>query len=124
MNKKNLYYSFEQINKDIRKLYLTLKGYKGIVKNIYGTEGLGLIFAVIISSMTGIPLLREKTKISSKTIVIFDKIESVKDFLKFLKGKRYFSTVAIWLSEESKYKPTIYLNIKSKQYRIKYLWEK
>lgn len=74
--KSKLYYTWKDFDKDVRILAKNAKGLD--IKNIYGVPRGGLVVAVTLSHLLNKPLILDSKKITKKTLVVDDILDSGK----------------------------------------------
>ena len=110
---KNKVYTWKEFDKDMLSISKIIKGYKkGLVKNLYGYDNGGMVMAVKLSSLTGIPILREKSKISKGTVVLIGL-----DLLHILDINSYFSLVAL-------FSPDKFAGLHETKLKVTFPWNK
>lgn len=121
-------YTWEEFNKDIKLVEDFAKQYINVVglKNIYGVPRGGLVPAVVLSYRLGLPIILDKEKISRRTIIVDDIIDSGKTMVKLdgqIKGKSTFALSLFYNEGVSAYKPVFYANKKGVDEWIVFPWE-
>jgi hypoxanthine phosphoribosyltransferase len=100
-NRKKISYTWKSFFNDVSRIkdnYNSSVKHE-VVKNIYGIPRGGLILATILSYKLNIPIITDRNKISRKTLVVDDIINTGKTLKFYLKGKNYFDIVSIFRSE-------------------------
>ncbi len=114
------YYTWEQFDTDC-------KGFSASIKNegfthIYGIPRGGLIVAVRLSHLLGIPLLLHPETFKSTTLVVDDISDSGNTLQKLIDTYGTFTSFALFFKPESKVVPT-YASHSSHGHWIVFPWE-
>ncbi len=123
MKKKRV--SWSEIDQHCKHIAETIKAKKSI-QNIYGLPRGGLIPAVILSHLTGLPIILERKFISSKTVVIDDIVDKgetikiLKDYLRDRGIKPYIAS--LYFHPQSKIKPNRFIALKGNDWLV-FPWE-
>jgi hypoxanthine phosphoribosyltransferase len=91
---------------------------KGYFKNIYGIPRGGLVVAVKLSHLLGLPLIIDKRRVEEKTLIVDDIVETGNTIAEFNNN----ITVSIYLKKTSMLYPDIWIKEKKDKF-IKFPWE-
>lgn len=119
---KKINYSWETFSKDCHKLALRIAPIKFNFSSIYGVPRGGLIVAVILSHLLNLPIVLDKNKITSHTLIVDDISDTGNTLKKLLKDKKYGAIVTLWVHPATKVYPNYYINIKDKEWVV-FPWE-
>lgn len=118
-----IYYSWEQFEEDIVRLLRIYKPLRHMIKNIYGIPRGGLLAAAKLSNILNIPLILNKNRISTRTLVIDDISDTGKTLKNLLKNKKFFSVATLWISDKTEYDQVSYCRIKEFKDWVVFPWE-
>jgi len=110
--KNKLFYSWEQLERDVDFLVKQLKFASYTHKNIYGVPRGGLVLAVILSHQLKLPLILTASKISNQTLIIDDISDTGKTLKKIM--KKGSTVVTLWTTPHTKVVPDFYANVLKK----------
>lgn len=116
----NDYYTWEQLDKDCKKIARWAKSFK--FKNIFGVPRGGLVVAIRLSHLLNLPLELNTGKINKKTLVVDDICDKGKtlDELKN-KIKINFLSATIYFKKNNLYAPTFFC--RQKKNWVVFPWE-
>ncbi len=118
--------TWKEFIEDIRLLQKKIEPIQWKLTGIYGIPRGGLAVAVLLSHKTGLPIIMDKKKITSKTLIVDDIADSGKTLQKLLrsiKKKRKDVIIAtVWYYPASKINPDYYIKIKENNWII-FPWE-
>ena len=104
--------SWKEFSDDVVILAERLKSTKVLAKNIYGVPRGGLIPAVMLSHLTGLPLITSSRFISNETIVVDDIIDTGHTLKRLLARKKPLAVASVWYHPKAVIKPDFYVNLK------------
>lgn len=110
-------YTWQSFDKDIEILSRKVLQIPDM-KNIYGIPRGGMIVAVALSNRTELPLIDDERKISQRTVIVDDIVDSGKTMKKLLRVPELYTTASLFKGNKSEFEPTLYLNIKRKEWVI------
>lgn len=110
--KNKIYYSWDQLEKDVNQITKELKFISYTFKNIYGVPRGGLILAVMLSHRLKIPLILTRARISKETLIVDDISDSGKTLKKVIKKGSVVAT--LWTTPHTKVVPYVYCNVLKK----------
>lgn len=121
------FYSWKQFDNDIDILSSFVRPYISILdlKNIYGIQRGGLVVAVSLSHKLNLPIILEKRRITKKTIIVDDIIDSGNTMIKLLKETRNKTdfTLSLFFNQDSTYKSRYWVHKKNQNNWIVFPWE-
>ena len=122
---KRIYYSWEQLNKDIINIAKLIKNYN--ISIIFGFPRGGLIPAVMLSNYSNIPLATHFSEIAhlrhDKILLIDDISDSGKTMLGIRDIEKY-KTVTLYIKNQTKFVPNIYCHKCDNNIWLNFPWEK
>lgn len=120
---KKIYYTWQDYDKDTRKLIAIYSGYKGIIKNIYPVDIESYVFATKLSYFLKIPLIFDKSKINKKTLIVAGIVDTGNTLEKVLKKKSYFTIISFWITPSKRNPIVTYERIRKSDEWIIFPWE-
>ncbi len=115
---KKVKISWEEFHKDIKKLAIKINRRKFLYQGIYGIPRGGLIVAVMLSHLTGIPVVLDKRKLGKRILVVDDIADTGKTLERFLKDKSVGAIATVWYHPKSSVVPNYYVNVKKKGWLV------
>ena len=109
---KKQFYTWIQFESDCKKLAGLIKKSGHKFNSIYGIPRGGLIMAVRLSHMLGLPLIMHDSNIGKETLIVDDIADSGDTMIEFLGKKRYI-TATLFYNSTSKYTPTYFCRKKN-----------
>ena len=100
-NQKEIFYTWQAFDNDVKFLFEKYAIYKGMLKNIYGIPRGGLVLAVKLSNLLNIPLITKKREINKYTLIVDEIYDTGKTIKDLIYGKKYFSIAVLFANEEN-----------------------
>jgi len=124
---KKVFYSFEQLLKDVDIIINILKERNVHIECIYGIPRGGLVLGSILSNKLNVPLFLDLkgdiNKYSYKSILIVDDISDKGDTFKGIPNIDKMNTVSLFIKEHTKFVPDIYCHKEKTHNWIIFPWE-
>lgn len=110
------FYKWSTFDKDIKKLSAELSAKpEWTFENIYGIPRGGLVVAVCLSHQMNLPVLLEKEKITEKTLIVDDIVDTGETIAKLLLDIKDFKKMVVaslYYHPDAKFKPDVYARLK------------
>lgn len=99
---KNKQLTWRQFDTAVDRMAKYLETLNPFVKNIYGVPRGGLMLAIALSHRLDKPLIYDRKKITDKTVIVDDIIDSGQTFLRLIKGNKYkgYLRLVTWVATE------------------------
>lgn len=123
MMENKIFYSWIDFDLDIKILSEKVIVYKDLIKNIYGVPRGGLVVAIVLSHYLKKPIILEKKRITSKTLIVNDISDTGNTLSKLLMKRTYFMVLTLFKKNGTIFNPEYYVREKLPDSWIVFPWE-